>query len=141
MWFQGVISYRIKPNKFFFLVFLIEFQLYFTWFLRVYATILLLKKYLTSKIEKSVPHGCFFVVFFLQFYEPPDLGKKIFTTWNVLRSEVYLTCINLLKFHDDLKIFKLSFWPEKIKISIKMQFFTFLIPWKIHFWINNKFET
>ena len=57
-----------------------------------------MKKYLTSKIEKNVPHGLF-----LQFYEPPDLGKKNFTTWNLLKSEVHLTCINFWKVHDHLK--------------------------------------
>ena len=72
---SGSKSCRIKPPKNFFLVFLIEFQLYFTGFLKVYVTVILFKKYLTSKIEKNVP---FF--FFLQFYEPPDLGKKIMTT-------------------------------------------------------------
>ena len=35
---------------------------------------------------------------FLQFYKHPDLGKKIFTTWNVPKSELYLTCINFWKF-------------------------------------------
>ena len=39
---------------------------------------------------------------FLQFYEPSDLGKKIFKMENVLTSEVYQTRINLRKFHDDL---------------------------------------
>ena len=139
MWFQGVISYRVNPPKKFFLVFLVEFQLYFTGFLKVYVTVLLLKKYLTSKIEKNVPHGSF-----LQFYEPPDLGKKIFTTWNVLKSEVYLTCINFWKFHDDLKacleVIRLPSWPENVKFIVKMHFFTFLTPWKICFWINDKFE-
>ena len=33
--FQGVISCRIKPKKFFFLVFLVEFQLPFTGFLKI----------------------------------------------------------------------------------------------------------
>ena len=91
-------SCRIKPKKFLLLVFVVEFQFYFTGLLKVYVTVFLLKKYLTSKIEKSVPH----VFFFLQFYELPDLGKKMFTTWNVLKSEVYLTRINFWKFHDDL---------------------------------------
>ena len=50
--FQGVISYRINSPKKFFLVFLVELQLYFTGYLKVYATVLLL----TSKFEKSVPH-------------------------------------------------------------------------------------
>ena len=63
------ISSRIKPQKLFFLVFLAEIQLYFTGFLKVYVTVRLLKKYLTSNIEKNVPHG-----FSLQFYESPDLG-------------------------------------------------------------------
>ena len=123
-WFQGVISCTIKPKKFFLLVFLVEFQLYFTGFFKVYVTVLLLKKYLTSTIEKNIWHGSFF-----QFYEPPDLGKKIFTTLNVLKSQVCLTCINFWKFHDDLKacleVIKLSSWPENVKISVKMQFFTY----------------
>ena len=59
-------------QKIFFLVFLVEFQLYFTGFLKVHVTVLLFKKYLTSKIEKNGPYE-----FFLQFYEHPDLGKKI----------------------------------------------------------------
>ena len=68
--FQGVVSFRIKPNKFFFLVFLVEFQFYSTGFLRVYVTVPLLKKYLTSKIEKNVPHVffCLFVCFFFVFF-------------------------------------------------------------------------
>ena len=57
-----------------------------------------MRKYLTSKIEKNAPHR-----FFLQFYQPPDLGKKIFTTSDILKSEAYLTCINFRKFHDHLK--------------------------------------
>ena len=59
LWFQGVISCRIKPPKKSFLVFLVEFQVYFTGFLKVYVIVLLLRKYLTSKIEKNVPHGLF----------------------------------------------------------------------------------
>ena len=47
----------------------------------------------------------FVCFFFLQFYEPPDLGKKIFTTWNALKSEIYLTCINFWKFHNNLKAY------------------------------------
>ena len=128
-----------KPKNFFFLVFLVKFQVYFTEFLKVYATVLLLKKYLTSKIEKkNIPHG------FFKFHEPPDLGKKIFTTWNVLKSKVYLTCINFWKFHDDLKaclkVIWLTSWPKNVKFSVKMQFFTFLTPWKSCFWINDKYE-
>ena len=81
-------------------------------------------------------HVFFLFFFFLQFYEHPDLGKNIFTTWNVLKSEVYLTCINFRKFNDDLKasleVIKLPSWPKNVKFSVKMQFFTFLTPWKIH---------
>ena len=80
----------------------------------------------------------------MQFYEPPNLGKKISTTWNVLKSEVYLACINFWKFHDDLKVclevIRLPSWPENVKFSGKMQFFMYLTPWKICFWINDKFE-
>ena len=129
LWFQGVISCRIKPKEFFFSVFLVKL-LYFTGFLKVYVTVLLLKKYLTSKIEKNVPHGSF-----LQFYEPPDLGKKIFTTWNVLKSEVYLACVNFWKVHDDLKacleVIKLPSLPENKKFSVKMQFFYIFDPMKM----------
>ena len=79
------------------------------------------------KIEKkNVPHD-----FFLQFYEPPDLGKKFFTTWNALKSEVYLTCINFWKIHDlkaclevDPKMWNLvsicnflRFWPPEKAFS------------------------
>ena len=135
LWFQGVISCRIKPKKVFFFV----FQLYFTGFLKVYVAVILLRRYIKSKIEKNVAHG-----FFLQFYETPDLGKKLFTTWNVLKSDVYLTCINFWKFHDHLKacleVIRLPSWPENDKFSVKMQSFMFLTLWKIRFWVNNKFE-
>ena len=69
------------------------------------------------------------VFFFLQFYEPPDLGKKIFTIWNVLKSEVYLTCINFWKFHDDLKagfeVIRHPSWPENVEFSVKCIFYVF----------------
>ena len=139
MWFQGVISCRIRPKKFLFLIFLVEFQLYFYRFLKVYVKVLLLKKYFTLKIEKKRSTWVF-----LQFYECPDLGKKMFTTWNVLKSEVYMTCIKFWKFHDNLKacleVIRLPSWLENVKFSVKMQFFMFLTPWKICFSINEKFE-
>ena len=76
----------------------------------------------------------FQMFFFFQFYEPSDLGKKIFTTWNLLKSEVYLACINFWKFHDHLKacleVIRLPSWPENVKFSVKMQFFMFLTSWK-----------
>ena len=53
---------------------MVEFQLYFTEFWKIYVIVFLLRKYLTSKIEKTIPNG-----FFMQFYEPSDLGKKILT--------------------------------------------------------------
>ena len=126
------------PKKSFFLVLLVEFQLYFDGFLKVYVKVLFLKKYLTSKIEKHVPH------FFLQFYERPGLGNKLFTTWNVLNWEVYLNCINFWKFDDYLKacleLIRVWSWPKNEKFRVKMQLFTLLTPWKICFWINDKFE-
>ena len=70
----GNIFYE-KAQEHFFLVFMVEFQLHFIGFLKVYATFPLLRKYLTLKIEKDVLHG-----FFLQIHEPPNLGKKTFTT-------------------------------------------------------------
>ena len=86
-----------------------------------------MRKYLASKIERKVPHGLF-----LQFYELPDLGKKIFTTWNVLKSEIYLTCINFWKFHDDLnaclEVIRLSSWLENA--IAKCNF--------LHFWTPEK---
>ena len=86
----------------------------------------------------------FQMFFLLQFYEPVDLGKKLSATWNALKSEVYLTCINFWKFHDDLnacvEVVRLPSWPKNVKFSVKMQFFTFLTPWKFYFWINEKFE-
>ena len=65
---------------------------------------------------------------FLQLYEPPDLGNKFFTTWNVLKPEVCLTCINLWKFHDHLKacveVIRLA--PKLTqKCEVSKQFFWF----------------
>ena len=89
----------------------------------------------------------------VQFYEPPELGNNIFTTWSVLNSEVYLTCkyivyltcISFWKFHDDLKacleVIRLPSWSENVKFSVKVQFVTFLTPWKIGFWINDNLTT
>ena len=115
---------------------------HFTGFLKVYITVLLLKKYVYN-IKNWKKHSTW-VLFFSQFYEPLDLGKKISTTWNVLKWEVYLTCINFWKFHDNLKpcveVIRLPSWPKKVKFSVKMQFFMFLTSWKICFWINDKFE-
>ena len=112
--FREVISCRIKPNKFFFLFFLVEFQfqLHFTGFLKVYVT--------------WVRHEFFAISW------TSDLGKKIFTTWNVLKSEVYLTCINFWNFHDDLKacleVIRLPSWPENVEFSVKMHFFVRFWP-------------
>ena len=87
LWFQGVISCRIK-------LFLVEFQLYFTRCLKVYVSVVLLKKYLTSNIEKNFLHSLFAILW------TPWLWKENF----LHNSEVYLTCINFWKFHDDLKL-------------------------------------
>ena len=67
----GNILYE-KAQELFFLVFMVEFRLHFIGFLKVYVTLLLLRKYLTLKIEKDVLHG-----FFFTNYEPPNLGKKL----------------------------------------------------------------
>ena len=75
LWFQGVISCRVKPKKFFFLVFLVEFQLYFTGFLKFYIIVLLLKTSLTSKTEKTF-HMVFFFGFFCNFTSPLILERK-----------------------------------------------------------------
>ena len=78
----------------------------------------------------------------MQFYELPDLGKKIFTTWNVLKSEVYLTYIDFWKFHDDLKacleILRLLNGPGNVKFSVKMHFLRFWTSEKSVFkWMTN----
>ena len=112
LWFQEIISCRIKPNKFFFLAFLVEFQLYFTGYLKVYVTVLLLKKYLTSKISWT---SWSWKVNFYNLKMPLRL-KYI---W-----------LNFWKFHDDLKTYlevvRLPSWPENVKFSVKMQW----VPWK-----------
>ena len=60
----------------------------------------------------------------------PDLGKKIFTTWNVLKSKVYLTWINFWKFHDHLKACLVVIsWPENVKF-ISVIFLCFWPPEK-----------
>ena len=61
-----------KAQEIFFLVFLVEFQLYFTRFLKVYVTFLLSRIYLTLKNEKKVPY-----VFSLQFMNPLILERKL----------------------------------------------------------------
>ena len=45
----------------------------------------------------------FHMGFFCYFMYPLILERKIFTTWNVLKSEVYLARINFRKFLDHLK--------------------------------------
>ena len=66
--------------------------------------------------------------FFLQFYERPGLGNKLFTTWNVLNWEVYLNCINFWKFDDYLKacleLIRVWSWPKNVKRNVKI-FYTF----------------
>ena len=127
LYFRGVISQRIKPKKFFFLVFLVEFQLYFTGFLQVYVTVLLLKNYLTSKIKNKT-----FYIYFYFFFEVSwtNLGKKIFTAWNVPNSEVYMTCFDFWKFHDDLKacleVIRLPGWSAMQNLVSKCKFFIYV---------------
>ena len=88
-----------------------------------------MRKCLTLKIEKNIPHKSF-----LQFYEPPDLGKKIFTTWNVFKSEVYLTCTNFWKLHDDLKacleVIRLPIDQKMWNLTSKFNFLHFCHPEK-----------
>ena len=132
MWFQGVISRRINPNKFFFFSFLCKLQLYFFWSLQVYVRVLLLEKYLTWKYEKMLN-----MVFLLQFYELPYLRKNIFTDWNAHNSEVYLICINFWKFHDDLKVclgvIWLLSWPENVKFVTWKSVFELMTNLKLIF--------
>ena len=87
----------------------------------------------------------FDMVFLFNFINPLILERKFSKPeMSLSQKYIYLTCINFWKFHDDLKacleVIRLPSWPENVKFSIKIQFFTFLTPWKIHFWINNKFE-
>ena len=116
LWFQGAISWRKKPNKFIFLVFLVALQLYFTGFLKVYVTSSFIEEILNIKNWQK----CFTWVFFTILWTP-DLGKKKFTTWNVLKSEVYLTCINFGKIHDDLKA-----WLEVIRLQVDWKMWNFV---------------
>ena len=71
----GNILYE-KAQELLLFSFLVEFSLHFIGFLKDYVILLLLRKYLTLKIEKDVPHG----FFFLQIHEPPNLGKETFKT-------------------------------------------------------------
>ena len=60
---EGNVS-RKNSLKFFFLIFLVEFQLYIIGFMQVYV-VLLFKKYSTSKFRKK-----FFIVFSWNFMNP-----------------------------------------------------------------------
>ena len=89
---------------------------------------------------KNWKKTCSTSVFFAIVWTP-DLGKKNFTTWIGLKSEVYLTYINFWKFHDDLKAcletFRLLSSPENVKFSVKMHFLRFWTSEKSVFkWIN-----
>ena len=135
--FQGAISCRIKPPQNFLFSFLGRVPVIFHWISKGLCNSSFIKE--ISKFEKKCSTWVFW-----QFYEPPDLGKNTFTTWNGLKSELYLTCINFWKFHDHLKtclkVIRLPSWTENVKFSVEMQFFMFLTPWKTCFWINDKFE-
>ena len=136
---------RKKPLKFFFLIFLVELELYFIGFIQFHElTVLLLKKNWPYKLRKK-----FCMAFSSEFYEPADIGK------NILPSETYLSQkyiwraskilyrfpifvgINSWKFHKDLNaclkliIIRLPCWPQKVKFSAKVQIFIFLTPWEI----------
>ena len=132
LWFQGVICCRIKAQEIFLFSFPGRVPVIFHWISEGLCNSSFIEEIFNIKNWKNIQHV--FCFFFLQFYEPPDCRKKIFTTWNVLKSEVYLTCINFWKFHDDLKacleVIRLPSWPENVKFSVKMQYF----------WINGKFE-
>ena len=81
---------------------------------------------------------------FYVIYKPPDLGKKIFRTWNVLKSEVSLTCINFLTFYDDLKtVLKLldsEVDPKMWKLVSKCNFLRFWHPEKFVFELMAKLK-
>ena len=141
LWFQGLMSCRIKPKKFCLFSFLVRVPVIFHVISEGLCNGSFTEEMFSIKNWKNIPN-IFLFYFFLQFYWPPSLGKKIFTTSNVLKPRVYLACINFWKFHDDLKacleVIRLPSWPKNVKFSVKMQFFTFLTPWKICFWINDK---
>ena len=103
----------------------------FHWISEVWCSSSFIEEIFNIKTEKK--HSTWV---FLPFYEPLDPGNKIFTTWNVLKSKLYLTCINFWKFHDDLKacleVIKLPSLLENVKFSVKMQFLHFWPPENSH---------
>ena len=134
--FQGVISCRIKPPKKFYSI-PARVPVIFYWIYEGLCNSSFTEEIFNIEIWKKHPTW-----FFLQIYEPPDLGKEFFTIWNALKPEVYLTWINVWKFHVlklldshvDLKIQNsvskcnfLRFWPPgksvfEIKINLKFSF-------------------
>ena len=138
LWFQGVICCRIKAQEIFLFSFPGRVPVIFHWISEGLWNSSFIEGIFKIKNWKNC---CIWV--FLQFYEAPDLGKNIFTAWNVLKSEVYLTCINFWKFHNlkrCLDVNRLPSWPEKVKVSVKMKFFMVLTPWKLSLWINGKLK-
>ena len=86
---------EIKPNKFFFFSFPGRVPVTFHWILKVNATVLLLKKYLTSKIEKKLSKWVFFwnfmtpLIFEIKFSQPEvSLIKKYI--WLALISKNFM---------------------------------------------------
>ena len=95
--FQGVICCRIKGQEIFLFSFSGKVPVIFHW------------------VSEGLCKFFFWRNIFLQFYEPPDLGRKTFTSWIVLKSKVFLTCINFWEFHDlkaCLDVIRLPRWPE-----------------------------
>ena len=125
LWFQRVINCRIKPKNRFFFIFLEGFQSYFAGFLKFLCSSPSIEEIFNIKNWKQRST----TFFFLQIYQSSDLGNNIFTTWNVHKPEVYLTCINFWKFLDHLKacleVIRLPSWPGNKKFEVKTIFYVF----------------
>ena len=124
-WFQGVISCRIKLKKNFLFSFLGRVPVIFYWISEALCNSSFIEEIFNFNNWKKCSTWVF-----LQFYEPPDLGKKIFTTWNVLKvwsiivfnSQVDQNMWNLVS-----KCSFFRFWlPEKsvfeLKTNLKFSF-------------------
>ena len=124
LWFQGVLSCRIKPppkKKNFLFSFPGRAPLIFRWISEGLFNSPFTEEIFNSKNRKNVPHSLFF---FFNFMNP--------------------LIINFWKFHDHpkacLEVIRLPSWPKIVKFSVKMQFFMFLTAEKPVFELMTNLE-
>ena len=136
LWFHGVISCRIKPNEFFFFVFLVEFQLHFKGILKVYVT------FFFQKLKKTYD-----MVFFCFFFMKPLILERKFSKPEMSLSQKYISLAliseNFVMIEKHvLNLLDSQVDPKMWNLVSKSDFLCFWPPWKsvFEFMKNLKFS-